>query len=308
MKRSVRDYLLTLCVAVVFFAVVAFFLLQAAEGLMGDVVQKIGSQAQEETGEEAVAVGGESTPEGGGSSASKEDETVTFLIMGEDFDGENADAIFLLGINATQKKATLALIPSNTIVPDGSNKFKLGALYSSKNMPYFKKFILQETGINADYYATVSMSGFANFVDFLGGVSYTVPENMYYFDPTQNLRINLKAGAQTLTGDQALQLMAYRGYKDGAVAREETQIDFAKACCEALLRPDLLSRAKAVMYSLYYNLETDFDESAMNALGEMIFHFDEYTLEAERIPGSVSGEFYLISTSRAKKLFEIYAK
>ena len=52
MKRSLRDYLLTLAVAVAVFTVVALFLIRAAEGLMGDVVTKIGAQEEETKTEE----------------------------------------------------------------------------------------------------------------------------------------------------------------------------------------------------------------------------------------------------------------
>lgn len=46
MKRSVRDYLLTLILALVIFSVVAFFLIRAAESLMGDVMDKIETQKE----------------------------------------------------------------------------------------------------------------------------------------------------------------------------------------------------------------------------------------------------------------------
>ena len=45
MKRSLRDYLVTLLLGIVIFSVVAVFVIQAAEGLMEDVVIKIGSNA-----------------------------------------------------------------------------------------------------------------------------------------------------------------------------------------------------------------------------------------------------------------------
>ena len=44
MKRSFRDYFISLLLAIVVFAVVGVFLIQAAEGLMTDVVTKIGSE------------------------------------------------------------------------------------------------------------------------------------------------------------------------------------------------------------------------------------------------------------------------
>ncbi|MBR7165244.1 MAG: hypothetical protein IKD18_03100 [Clostridia bacterium] len=46
MKRSIRDFLLTLILALVIFSVVAFFLIRAAESLMGDVMDKIETQKE----------------------------------------------------------------------------------------------------------------------------------------------------------------------------------------------------------------------------------------------------------------------
>jgi len=311
MKRSLRDYLLTLAVAVAIFTVVAVFLIRAAEGLMGDVVNKIGAQEEETNTEESlVPETQESLPAGSGNvqTTPTEDVTATFLLLGVDHGEKNADAIFLVGINATKKKATVSLIPSDTIVPEGDKKYKLGELYATRSANFYREFIAQETGITADYYVSMPMYALSNLIDFLGGIQYTVPEDMYYFDPTQNLKINLKQGSQLLTGDQAVQLVAYRGYANGKTAREDTQIGFARAFCTTFLRPENLSRAKAIMYNVLYNVETDFEEPDMNALGEIIFGFDGYEQSFTRIPGSTtSAGFYAISASKAKELFKIYS-
>lgn len=310
MKRSLRDYLLTLAVAIVVFTVAAIFLIRAAEGLMGDVVNKIGSQGEENPTEEILTETGESLPVGGGNVQTPEADTVcTFLLLGVDHNKKNADAIFLVGINATEKKATVSLIPSNTIVPEANDKrYKLGELYASRSVNFYREFIAQETGITPDYYAAMPMHALANLIDFLGGIQYNVPEDMYYFDPTQNLKINLQKGNQLLTGDQAVQLVAYRGYDKGNVAREDTQLEFSRTFCKTFLKKENLSRMKAIMYNVYYNVETDFEEADMNALGEVIFNFDTYEQTFTRIPGSMTSQgFYAISASKAKDLFKIYS-
>ncbi|MBR4288822.1 MAG: LCP family protein [Clostridia bacterium] len=311
MKRSLRDYLLTLAVGAAIFTVVAIFLIRAAEGLMGDVVHKIGAQEEEtNTGEILNPVTQESLPAGSGNvqTTPTEEVTATFLLLGVDHGEKNADAIFLVGINATQKKATVSLIPSDTVVTEGDQKHKLGELYSTRNANFYREFVAQETGITADYYVSMPMFALSNLIDFLGGIQYAVPEDMYYFDPTQNLKINLKKGSQLLTGDQAVQLVAYRGYEKGKTAREDTQLGFARAFCTTFLRPENLSRAKAIMYNVMYNVETDFEELDLNALGEVIFGFDSYEQSFVRIPGSAtSAGFYAISTSKAKELFKIYS-
>jgi anionic cell wall polymer biosynthesis LytR-Cps2A-Psr (LCP) family protein len=168
-------------------------------------------------------------------------------------------------------------------------------------------FVAKNTGVKPDYYGAMTMSGLSNLIDFLGGIQYTVPENMYYFDSSQNLKINLQKGNQKLSGDQAVQLVAYRGYAKGNAAREDTQLGFAKAFCSTFLKLENLSRAKAILYNIYYNVETDFTDADLNALGEVIFQFDTYEQKFSRIPGSATKDgYYSVSATNAAAMFEIY--
>ncbi len=308
MKQSLRDYVITLCLALVIFAVVAFFLIRAGEGLMGDVVHKIGSEKEEVTETLETPSTQESTPAGATPQPEKVPDTMaTFLLMGLDHSEKNADAIFLVCINATQKQAQVVLIPSNTIVTEGAKHYKLGELYGTKSPNFYKEFVFQQTGVMPDYYGAMTMSGLANLIDFLGGIQYKVPQNMYYFDPTQNLKINLKAGTQTLTGDQAVQLVAFRGYPNGNATREETQIGFARVFCQSFLTPENLARAKSILYNVIYHVDTDFEEMDLNTLGEVIFNFTGYAQNFSRIPGSSTKDgYYNIGSSNAKAMLQIY--
>ncbi len=307
MKRSLRDYLVTLLLGIVIFSVVAVFLIQAAEGLMEDVVIKIGSDSEPE--DVTPVTQEDSTPDDGGETqpvTEEKDLAATFLLIGLDHNKQNADAIFLVGVNATKKQATVALIPSDTEVSEGANKCELGSLYGSRGINFYKTFVQQETGVLADYYAAMPMSALSNLIDILGGITYKVPTTMYYYDPWQNLKINLKAGEQKLSGDEALQMLCYRGYSDGVEGREDTQLGFARAFCVTFLTPSNLSRAGAILNNMYYNCETDFAEGDLKELGEMLFNVSTYSQTYTRIPGAKGGSYYAISTSRAKSMFEVY--
>ncbi len=306
MKRSARDYVLTLTLAVVVFAVVAFFLYQIAQSLMGDVINKIGSEGENPTTQEQNDDG--STPVGGGSAASggSGDRCAVFLLVGTDRKQGNADAIFLVGINETKKQAAVSLIPSDTLVTDTGTTQKLGEAYAARGIGFLKEFVTKNTGVAVDYYAVMKMDALENLIDFLGGITYNVPENMYYFDSSQNLHINLKQGTQKLTGSQALQLVCYRGYAAGNSAREDTQLSFARSFCDAFLTPANLSRAKSILYNVTYNVESDFREADLNELGEMIFHFSDYAQSYIRLPGKSAANGYTLDVSRAKSVFQSY--
>ncbi len=298
MKRSLRDFLLTLALAALIFTIVAFFLIQLAEGLMNDVIDKIGAEGTQETvtaqGETNRPASASPVPDG------KEDKTITFLMLGIDHSKNYADAIFLVGIDGENKKATISLIPSDC----DYNGQALGSAYRSHNINLYKNYVAEKIGVTVDFYAVVNMSGFANMIDFLGGIQYAVPEDMYCFDPATNFRVSLRAGNQTLNGDQALQLVSYDHYT-GSDTREGTQLNFCRTFCQKFLIPQNLSLVRSKLYNFYYSVETDFDESDLNALGEIIFNFDAYQLNAVRIPGSQKDGLYQIS-SAASALFESY--
>ena len=73
-------------------------------------------------------------------------------------------------------------------------------------------------------------------MDAIGGVDYNVPVNMNYYDPTQDLYINIAAGEQHLTGEEALKVVRFRsGYASADIGRIGTQQDFLKSVASQML-------------------------------------------------------------------------
>ena len=92
--------------------------------------------------------------------------------------------------------------------------------------------------INIHHTAVLSLAGFQNIVNIMGGVGVYVPEGMYYNDPEQNLYINIPSGYQWLNGAQAEGLVRFRsGYVRGDLGRVDAQKLFLTA---------LLSKAKEI--------------------------------------------------------------
>lgn len=85
-------------------------------------------------------------------------------------------------------------------------------------------------GIPVHYYAVLAPEGVKKIVDAMGGIVMDVPFDMQYSDPDQDLYIDLQAGTQRLTGDQAMQYLRYRsGYANGDLGRVSAQQEFLKA-------------------------------------------------------------------------------
>ena len=304
MKQSMKDFLLTLVISVVIFAIVAFFLIQAAEGLMGDVVGGVraaGSAGKGAGVNEAMAAveGSEETRD-----PNKKTVTVLFVVMDE---AKRADAIFLLGVDPESKSATMVQIPSNAAVTEAGITYKVGDLSGERQSGVLKSFILEAVGITPDYVMSITRDGLSNWVDFLGGVRYNVPRDMSGFDASANRKIALSAGEQVLSGDQVAQLLAFSDWDGAPAARDEMLLGFGRAFAGTLLTAANLSPARDMFYNVSRHMFTDFTEKDFAAVGPALFRFNEFGPTVVRIPGSADANgYYGISGDRVKPMFELY--
>lgn len=305
MKQSLRDFLLTLLISIVVFAVVAFFLIQAAEGLMGDVVGNVRSSrdkgkdlpAMNETAENPTATG----------EGTQARHTASMLFMVLDDQKKTADAIFFIGINSEKKSATVALIPANTGVTQVGIKYGLGELYSSRSVNAMQNFLKDEIGMEPQYYLAITRDGLSNWVDFIGGIPFNVPQDMEAFDSASNRKISLHAGSQTLSGDQVAQLFSFKNYTGGVTARDDVLLSFARAFCGQFLSSANLSTARNIFYNVSYHMNTNFEEQDLTHGGALFFTLNECSPNYIRIPGATDADgYYSISTTRAQPMFELY--
>ena len=120
-------------------------------------------------------------------------------------------------------------------------------------------------GFQPDGYVLVDLSAFEQLVDTMGGVTFNVPVDMHYSDPSQNLTIDLSAGEQHLNGEQAMQVVRFRsGYANADIGRTEVQRAVLKAAMKQWLRPQTLAALPGLWRIYKENLTTDL--SARNLL------------------------------------------
>ena len=170
-------------------------------------------------------------------------DPIFVLVMGvsEDLVVPLTDTMMVIGYNPNEQKAFAISIPRDTFV--GANKDtaggydKLNALYQTspeKTQAAVEKIL----GIDIDYYVVVQNKVVRDVVDALGAVEFNVPIDMDYDDKTQDLHIHLKAGIQSMNGEQVEQLLRFRHNNDGSTypaeygvedyGRMRTQREFVK--------------------------------------------------------------------------------
>lgn len=218
--------------------------------------------------------------------AIKNSKRINVLVVG--LEHTRSDTIMLASYDRQTKKADIISIPRDTYYPregyDSLAQLKINSIYGTEGIEGLMDAVEDIVGIPVDKYVTVDYDAVKAAVDALGGVEYNVPFDMVYSDPydTPPLYINIKAGYQTLNGENALKFLRYRhGYAEGDIGRVKAQQDFIKATIEKALSFKLVS----VIREVYPYINTNFSITEMLGLAGDAIGFSTDNLNTQILPG-----------------------
>lgn len=148
-----------------------------------------------------------------------------------------ADTIVLMRASVDTQTYMFTALPNDTYVSVGGMDITLGAVYESFGMNTLKDVVQAATSLTIDNYVLFDFTSFKATIDTLGGVKFTVPQNMddVYEEESVNgamYTISLKKGNQTLDGEQALQLLRYDKYDTGSKGRAAVAAKFMKSIAD----------------------------------------------------------------------------
>ncbi len=158
---------------------------------------------------------------------------IAIVLLGMDYrpkiGGMNTDVMMVAAFNPHSKTATVVSIPRDSelgmkgYVEQKVNQFYAGFHRTARTKEGLKdaaadayardktrEMLGKYFGIDIDYTAVLNFQGFVDVIDKLGGVNVTVDKNMKYVDNADGTNIDLKAGEQTLNGEDALGFVRYR--------------------------------------------------------------------------------------------------
>lgn len=210
--------------------------------------------------------------------------------MGRSADGSTdgtyrTDTIMLARIDPVEKKVTLISMPRDTQVDlDGYGTQKLNAAYAIGGASAAVREVSQISGVGISHFALVDMDGLKEVIDALGGIEVDVPIDIN--DPDAGG--SLKAGVQTLTGDQALILCrarhAYDDFGAGDYYRAANQRLVLSAIMHKVLSSDVGTIASTVN-SLSSAVSTDLNVSDIVGLAQTMQGMDtEADIYSARMP------------------------
>ena len=142
------------------------------------------------------------------------------LSLGHDITGGRTDTIMLLHLPANGTRPTLVSIPRDSYVAiPGYGENKINAAYAIGGPKLLIATVQNATGLPVNHFMSIGFGGLVDVVNDVGGVRMCLKAPMK--DPKAGL--NLKAGCQTLNGDQALGFVRTRAFSVGDLQREQDQ-------------------------------------------------------------------------------------
>ncbi|MBQ9096793.1 MAG: LCP family protein [Clostridia bacterium] len=228
----------------------------------------------------------------------------TVLILGMDNGGLRSDVMMVAFINGRTGNVDIVSIPRDTKVRIG----KLTSAHAIGGVEQTKETIEELLDIEIDNYVKFSFQTFNDVVDALGGVDYYVPQDMYHNDPTQDLLINLKEGMQHLDGDEAQQLVRFRGYPMGDEQRIKVQQDFIKELVKQKANLGIVFRLPDLISKVGETVETDIPQNQWLGLGNVALKMDKTSVSTYQMPGSAQYigrvSYYLQDEKETEKLID----
>ena len=118
-------------------------------------------------------------------------------------DNERSDVMMLLRVDEKNHKLTMLSIPRDTPYRCNDGSYvKINELFNAEGVAAAVKAVSELTGLPISHHAEVRVSGLANIVDLVGGVTVDVPIDLSY-ETMDHKEVTIKAGRQTLNGEQA---------------------------------------------------------------------------------------------------------
>ena len=144
-------------------------------------------------------------------------------------------------------------------------------------------------------------------VDLMGGVTFDVPVEMHYNDPSQNLYIDLSAGEQKLDGAQAMQVMRFRsGYADADLGRVKVQRDFLAAALHQWASVKNAYKLPSAIRLITEHTKTDLTSAQLAWLAESAALCGTDGLTMATMPGSAAriggGSYYVLDAAQVADL------
>jgi LCP family protein required for cell wall assembly len=214
---------------------------------------------------------------------------VNILVLGVDERSDDvgrSDTMFVVSVDPKKQDVDIISVPRDTRVKiPGFGYDKINHAYAEGKHKLSQRAVEGLIGFPLQHYLVIDFNGFKRIIDALGGVTIDVEKRMYYEDPYDNLVIDLRAGVQTLNGEDAIGYVRYRD-GDGDIGRIERQQKFMKAVLQQVTQPSVVGRLPALVKELSAAVRTSMSTSDMVSFAKLMNDARKQGFEGHMVPGA----------------------
>jgi LCP family protein required for cell wall assembly len=225
--------------------------------------------------------------------AGRRDGVYTFLILGMDDGNNNTDTFMTATLDTVNYTLNVVNIPRDTLVNVSWNTKKINTLYANLGIEGTVERLSAILGYKVDRYAIIDMQAFKALVNAIGGVDFDVPVNMNYDDPYQGLSIHYSKGMHHLNGQQALEVVRFRGYNAADIRRISTQQDFLMTAIKQILAAKNSLKVTDIAGIFMKYVKTDLELRNIIWLAAELFKLNPENITFTTLPVDTSGSTYV---------------
>lgn len=202
-----------------------------------------------------------------------------------------SDTMLLLRLDPTDNSVRMLSVPRDTQVEiPGVGRTKINNANVVGGPALAARVVSRNLNdVQIDRYVRVTTDAFRELVDLVGGVEIFVPYRMKYTDVTQNLKIDLEPGWQTLNGDQVEQFARFRKDQYGDIGRVQRQQALLKALRQRLVNPSVLPQLPKAIRVMQQYIDTNLSLEEMLALMGFGLKLEQDDFKMVLLPGRFSG-------------------
>jgi polyisoprenyl-teichoic acid--peptidoglycan teichoic acid transferase len=221
-----------------------------------------------------------------------------------------SDALMLVRVDPNADTLKILSIPRGSRVETADTDFTTVKEANVRGGPALVSRVVSRmlNDVPIDRYIRVTPDAFRELVNLVGGVEVNVPYSMSYQDMTQNFKIDLQAGWQTLDGEQAEEFVRFKRDRDGDLGRMQRQQVVLKALQKQLYSPAIVPKIPQITRLLRQYVDTNLSLEEMLALASFGRDLDRQSTEMVMLPGRLnqSGNSWLVSQSDRDRLVDEY--
>ncbi len=199
--------------------------------------------------------------------------TVLFVFYDDSYTS-TAPQFLLTNFNSESGNIRLSVLPADLKVQVKTIDGTLSEQYTYGGVLQVKSAVETLLDIEIDKYVGAPFSTLESVIKDLGGVEFTLDDDLYYENDDGELITTLKKGKQTLSGQQAMQYIRYGGWASASdTAANRAQM--AKSVVEQNLDEETANQIMDLYADVSSSLTTDLSIIEMSRFNDVFLSFKQ---------------------------------